>query len=841
MIKFSLKSFRSRYLLVAVAAIFSTLVFITLVESYIRSFNQLSLQNVAQRLKVTRLNTELHSKIQTAARMLDLYLFTPSTRYRKEYLMHIYDAKVIIGSLSQTEWIQSHNLQNDIQELKNLQQQLYDKSLQLLQIRLDGEKMYPAMSLANGSMRNDNIAIITLINAAINELQANDSHDNKIYSGILELRDQWRRTINAYRLYLVNRLSSLSESTLTGQSTDIRNFHQSFINALLKLSEDSRKNAPGIETETALNEILPLARRWLKDFNVVDKINMTEAWRADVPIILKSVYPVIDQFYSIINKINSNITNASSVDIQNQHKASEEISYTLWGVEIFLIILTIFGYFILDYSLLKPLSLLSSSLRDSSNKNLNVTLPNSNTQEIQDFVKAYQHMQEQINTRQEKLEHIAMHDSLTNLPNRSLLIDHISIAISNSQRFKTNFAVIILDLDRFKEVNDTLGHLVGDEVLKQVAERLLSLLRNSDTVARLGGDEFALLLTNIEQQTVTEIASKISHELEKVYVVQEHNLYLGASLGVSIYPEHGLTKEVLLKNADVAMYMAKNSDLNYIIYAPQNDKNNIKQLALLSDLRQAIDLDQLKLYYQPIYITNTNTIIGYEALIRWIHPEFDLLTPDNFIQLAEQTGLIKKITLWVIETALVAFKSFPVNHNESYIAVNVTAWDLQDSSFTEFLTQILNKHNIDPHCLILELSERSMMTDSSRIQVSLNKIKDLGVRIAIDDFGTGFSSLALLQQLPVSVLKIDKSFVLKMASEKNDSLIVHSIVDLAHNLELKVIAEGVEDTASRDLLKKFNCDYCQGYLFSMPLSEDNLLSLLEVIQNKSFSASRQKN
>lgn len=833
MLSFSLNSFRARYLLVAIVAILATFIFISFVESHISASNQVMLQNETQRLEVSQLNTHLHNEMQTAARMLDLYLFTPTSRYREDYLKYISDAKIIVLSLSRSEWVNKQQLQHKIQQLQKIQQQLHKKSLQLLKIRLDGEKMYPAMRLANGSMRSDNINIITLVNAAIYEQQANKNHNKIAYMGILELRDIWRRTINAYRLYLVNRLSSLSESHLTGQSTDIRNHHRFFINAVSNLSKLTGRNPLGIETEIALTEILPLAENWLSSFNKVDKINMTDAWRADVPIILKNVYPLFDQVYSIINSLNTKISAASSLDIQKQHQASKEISYTLWAIEILLITLTLFGYLILDRSLLKPLSRLSKSLYESSNKNLNIVLPESRTQEIKDFVTAYQYMQEQINDRQEKLEHIAMHDSLTNLPNRSLLTDHINLAILNAHRFKTSFAIIILDLDRFKEINDTLGHLVGDKVLKQVGQRLLSLLRESDTVARLGGDEFAILLTHIEQETITEMAVKVSHAIEKVYSIDEQNLYIGASLGISIYPQHGLTTEILLKNADVAMYTAKRSDINYFIYAVKNDTNNLKQLLLLSDLRQAINLDQLRLFYQPIYAASTNDIIGYEALIRWLHPKFDLLAPDSFIQLAEQTGLIKKITLWVIENALLAFKCFPIKHDKAYVSVNVTAWDLQDSNFIDFLTKMLDKHNVAASSLMLELSERSMMADSARIQISLHKLKDLGVRIAIDDFGTGFSSLAILKQLPVSILKIDKSFVLKMSSEKNDSLIVHSIIDLAHNLELKVIAEGVEDIASRDLLNSFNCDYCQGYLFSMPLSEENLLSLLNVINKKS--------
>ena len=831
MLNLSFKSFRARYLLVAVVTTLSTFIFISFIEHYISTSSQSGLRNIEDRLQVTRLNHSLHTQIQTSARMLELYLLTPTVNYRIDYLQQIDYSKNVIESLLNNHWIRSQKLEEKITLLKKTQKQLKNKSLRLLQIRLDAEKMYPAMRLANGSMRADNEAIISLLNSAVFELQTDEEFDKDVYTRVLSIRDKWRSTINAYRLYLINRLGSLTESILSGQSSDVTIFHNSFKHTLSELVKTVDLDTLGIETATALEDITLYADNWLVSFNEVSKINMTGAWRADVPIILNDIYPLFDQINSILNSLDLSISTASTLDLKLQHQASRDISFTLWAVEGLLILLVIIGYFIVDTSLLKPLFNLSKSLRESTEENFNIVYPESKIQEIEDFVTAYQHMQLQIHTRQEKLEHIAMHDDLTSLPNRLLLIDRLKLAIANAQRARNSFAVIILDLDRFKEVNDTLGHFVGDEILKQVGHRLNWLLRESDTVARLGGDEFAVLLMDVDEELIIDIAVKISNELENVYPVNEHNLYLGASLGISIYPQHGLSSDVLLKHADVAMYMAKQTDINYIIYTPKNDENNVKQLSLLSDLRQAVDLDQLRLVYQPIYSTQSSDIIGYEALIRWQHPDYGLLLPDNFIQLAEQTGLIKKITLWVIKTSLEAFNSWPINHKKSYVSVNVTAWDLQDANFIEFVTTTLASSGIRPNSLMLELSERSMMTDNTRIQLALEKLKALNVRISIDDFGTGFSSLAILKHLPVSILKIDKSFVLKMSSDKNDSMIVHSIIDLAHNLELKVIAEGVEDTESRNLLKNFKCDYCQGYLFSKPLAEEQLLSLLEVINS----------
>ncbi len=828
---FSLKSFRTRYLLVAVSTIISTFIFISFVEHYISTSSKAGLNNIEQRLAITQLKTRLHTHSQTSVQLLNLYLFSPTRNYRTEFFKQLEASQKLTDLLQENPWIRTQHLETDIKKLNKLLVQLKDRSNKLMKIRLDGEKMYPAMRLASGEMLNTTSTIISLFNTALFELDIDDKSRTKIYRDIMDLRDKWRRTVNAYRLYLVNRLSSLTESRLPAQSTDVRVFHAAFKEKITAIKKRADLEHLGIETVHALTQIPSHINDWLSAFNQVDNINMTGAWRGDVPIILNDIYPLFDQVYYIINTIENKINAASILDIKEQYQASYDISLTLWGIQILLIILITGGYFIIDHSLLKPLSKLSSMLHKNVNMNIDIFLPNTQTKEIADFVKAYQHMQNQIHLRQEKLEHIAMHDELTNLPNRSLLIDRMTLAISNAQRFKNNFAVIILDLDRFKEVNDTLGHLVGDNILQQVAQRLSKLLRDTDTVARMGGDEFAILLSNVDEQTITDIANKISNAIEEVYNVQEHSLYLGASLGISVYPQHGLTTEVLLKHADVAMYMAKRSDINYVIYKPENDEHNIKQLSLLSDLRQAIDLKQLHLVYQPIYTTLTNNIIGYEALIRWQHPQYGLIMPDNFIQLAEQTGLIKKITLWVIDTALKNFSSWPIKHDETYISINVTAWDLQNQLFFSHIKKSLKTFNVKPESLMLELSERSMMTDSTRIEISLNNLKILGIRISIDDFGTGFSSLSILKQLPVSILKIDKSFVQKMSTIKNDTLIVHSIIDLAHNLELKVIAEGVEDTKSRNLLKKFNCDYCQGYLFSTPLNEEQLLSLLEVINS----------
>ncbi len=489
-------------------------------------------------------------------------------------------------------------------------------------------------------------------------------------------------------------------------------------------------------------------------------------------------------------------------------------------------------YFVIYSSLLQPIAFLSHSIKDKDVNDNSLFRPSFNSTEMKDFVHALNDMQQQINLRQNQLEHMAMHDALTKLPNRSLLLDRINNAIATYNRYEGDFAVMILDLDRFKEVNDTLGHLVGDEILIEVANRLLRLLRDSDTVARLGGDEFAIVLHKLEIADIEETAQKINDVLEEVYSVGEHNLYLGASMGIALYPQHGEDPDTLLQHADVAMYMAKNQNVDFEIYNPEEDTFNVKQLSLLSDLRNAVSNDELYLEYQPIYSADGTQVNSFECLLRWEHPKYGRVMPDQFIFHAEKTGLIKKITQWVFQRAAETVSILHKYDPDLHLSVNITAWDLQDESVLSYVDDYLREFNLDPQCIVFELTERSMMNDSLRVRTVLNELNSKGIRFSVDDFGTGFSSLIYLTQLPISILKIDKSFIQSMNDNKNDEMIVRSIIDLAHNMNLQVIAEGVEDKETLSVIRDLKCDMVQGYIFGKPMTLDKVINLYPPLNGK---------
>ncbi|MEA2134910.1 MAG: hypothetical protein QOC68_2819 [Solirubrobacteraceae bacterium] len=420
-------------------------------------------------------------------------------------------------------------------------------------------------------------------------------------------------------------------------------------------------------------------------------------------------------------------------------------------------------------------------------------------------------------------EHQALHDALTGLPNRVLFRDRIEQAVRAAERRHGGAAVMIMDLDHFKEVNDTLGHHHGDVLLREVAERLKTTLRTADTVARLGGDEFGILLPDVlgaeDAQAVAEI---LQTALREPFIVDGLTLEMGGSIGIACHPDHGDHVEVLIQRADIAMYSAKEGGRGFALYEPQQDHYSPRRLSLAGELRSALESEELELHYQPKADVVTGRIVGVEALVRWNHPRHGLLGPEEFVPIAEQTGLIVPLTRWVLGAAIRQVQAWQGQGYELSVAVNLSARSFLDTALAVDIPLLLERHKIEPKLLELEVTESTIMLDPVRATITLERLSEIGLRLSIDDFGTGYSSLANLKRLPVDMIKIDKSFVLEMATEHSDAAIVRSTIELAHNLGLQVIAEGVEDRQIWEELARLGCDYAQGYYLSRPLPADKL-------------------
>ncbi len=437
--------------------------------------------------------------------------------------------------------------------------------------------------------------------------------------------------------------------------------------------------------------------------------------------------------------------------------------------------------------------------------------------ELNDLAETLEFMRSELVKQSESMEHQALHDSLTGLPNRALLHDRIDQALFHPHDAEDFLALLLIDLDHFKEVNDSFGHLTGDNVLMEAAVRLRHIVRRGDTVARLGGDEFAILLPTANEESALTIANKMHEALSEPMSIDKYSLRIGASIGVVLFPEHGDDFESLLGNADIAMYAAKQSGGGVKMFSPEFSKDTFKTLTLASDLREAVKQEQFYTVYQPKLELKSNKVVSTEALVRWNHPEKGNIPPIDFIPVAERTGLITALTQIVLQSVIQQLSVWKNKGHDFSVSVNLTAYDLEDQKLPDKIVDLLNQYRVEPSKLELEITESAIINDPLSAYESLVKLSEIGIKVALDDFGTGYSSLSQLKKLPLSIIKIDRSFVYRMVSNDSDKAIVKATISMAHDLGLTVVAEGPEDKQTLDLLSELHTDQAQGYYISKPL------------------------
>ena len=423
---------------------------------------------------------------------------------------------------------------------------------------------------------------------------------------------------------------------------------------------------------------------------------------------------------------------------------------------------------------------------------------------------------------EKRAEYLSQHDVLTGLPNRVLMQDRLHQAISQARRNGGLVALMFIDLDRFKMVNDLFGHITGDTLLKQVAARLTECLRDTDTVARLGGDEFTIMLPDATNpQVVGEVAQRVLKEFSLPFSDGEQEMFVSASIGISLFPRDGASPDDLVKHADTAMYSAKDSGRNSFRYFTEDLNHEVREKVMLeSGLRRAIERGELRLFYQPKIDLATGRVIGAESLVRWQHPTLGLIPPGKFIEVAEESGLILPLGEWVLKAACEQLRTWQHQGIDLQVAVNVSARQFQQRNLADTVMGFLSDSGVDPQFIEIELTESALLNDRETSIATLKRMKSRGIAISIDDFGTGYSSLSYLKLLPLDILKIDKSFVRDIVTDDNDAVIVRAIIGLARSLGIKVIAEGVEDEQQLSFLNQNGCNYGQGYLFGKPLAPE---------------------
>jgi len=816
------KSIRKRYIYLAIVLSVAVIGFAWFTGAWVNDTARKKISHIENRLQIAELNHQLRGAVIAVDNILDIYLLSPTAEKRQEFQIELERVRGLLQRLESSEWDAKETVLPLVQGLQHVREKLGTAGQQIMEIRETADLMYPAMRIANGEMLGANQEIMSntgLIRDYFGEkgIRRLKRYERKVYESNLMLRESWLKVINAYRLFLINRTGSLFEKALQNQLDDVELLYTQVTKYIRELAQLNARYELELDIAVAIDGIHELVPAWYRGFRSVVDINKEGNWRGDIPLVVDVINPMFTEFYTKLDQIDTEIKNASDEDIVEQTQISKTIIQSLWGMGFFVIAVSLLSLVFLELDIIRPIAKVSKILKAEAKGIATEELPHASTSEIRDLTEAFRYLLEQVHSRQMALEHIAMHDALTSLPNRALLMDSLNQSILTAQQQKRSLALLMLDLDRFKEINDTLGHQTGDTLLQQVGERLRNVLRDSDTVARLGGDEFAILLPNVNDTNALRVAAAVNEKLEKVYEVNEHSLYVGVSIGVAVFPQHGETTDSLLQHADVAMYIAKRSNTGISLYDVNRDDHSVTQLSVLSDLRNAVEKEEFVLHYQPKLSMRDSSIIGAEALIRWKHPQQGLIQPDDFINVAEQTGLIKRISNWVLGTAIRDCQRLHQKGHKVKVSVNLSVWDIQDANLGLTITQKLEKWGLPAKYLTLEITERVMMAEPERALQVLTDLDNMGVQVVIDDFGTGFSSLVYLKQLPVSMLKVDKSFVIDMMSDESDAAIVHSIIEMAHNLGLQVVAEGVQNDQTWSWLKSWGCDYAQGFYISHPL------------------------
>ena len=740
-----------------------------------------------------------------------------------------------LNHLLATNDIEKTGLVVHLNKLISTHEKLNNEVIKLLDLRKNINWLYPMLPFIDSTLLESNVDFETALNLAIKEtFESEDKkYFGKVYKLLDDIRNLWRLKILGFRSAIIL-FAGLNTKNIA-QEKNIENYNVLIEEKLQELAVVGEKSGLGLETETALETMQKSSKQWYEDYRELLEVRKSNIWRSDINYIRTKIQPLQKELFDDLGNLEKKLSLWSSENTFYVDDAADKINSELWFLTSVAVLFVILIYFKLNKSLLLPIEKITEAIQIDSASSEQILLSESkSSKEINILVNAFNHMRKQIHHRQMVLEFQAMHDSLTGLPNRALLQDRLDQSIRQAERNDTEMSLLLLDLDRFKDINDTLGHPVGDVVLRKISRRLEKCLRATDTVARLGGDEFAIITSYNDKRQIESFIERIVKNIERVITVNDQRLHVGLSVGVASFPKDGLDADTLIQHADIAMYSAKRENKNQEFYKTDKDYYSADNLTLLADLKVELKdpSDKLQVYFQPqVNITNKK-ITSVESLIRWNHPTQGYLPAEQIIKMAEQTGLISDLTYWVIKESINEYAKW--NNDAVSLAINLSVMNLQDSKLITCIESAIIKSNIKADNITFEITESAVMSDPVRAKEVLEALNEMGVVLAIDDYGTGFSSLAYLKLLPVKYLKIDKSFVLDMLNEENDAIIVHSTIELAHNLGLDVVAEGVESEGIYTKIQELGCDFAQGYYISKPIPANKAEDWINHFNEKSM-------
>jgi len=761
----SRQSLRFRYLLLAAIVAVSLIASAIVTSWYVKDVSSQNASSLHLRDVVSGVIGDFRSAIWNENQALNTLLLSADSKHHATVTSYLEEAEVKITLLEKNEVVKSAELSAQLSQLRIDFHHLRKNTEQLIELRADVNWVYPILPYLTSTLLESNSEFETAIGIALHEIElaSGGKYRTETYRDIAELRDIWRLKILNFRAIIIN-FSGLGVADFSKQEKNIDNFQQQIKQKLDELSKLKDRGKLGFEAEVALETMQYRADKWYKDFLDFKRLRRSDIWRADLVYFDKNIQPYQNKVLMDLKSIEKKVSKWSASKISAVEDAAYQINMELWGLSGLALLFVIIVYVMIERSVLSPIKNIADAISVEGRNIEFLNLPRTGSREIHTLISAFNSMRQQIHHRQMALEHQALHDSLTGLPNRALLHDRLGQAINIATRDEKSMTLLLLDLDRFKDINDTLGHQAGDKILQQLGERLDNCVRGSDTVARLGGDEFAIVCSDGDMKNTKVLLDKLVAAIGKEVKIDNNHLYVGVSIGVALYPQHGKNAETLIRHADIAMYAAKNSNKNYLIFDENLDQYSIENLSLLHDLRSEIKnpTGQITLHYQPQIDLFSRDIVGAEALLRWQHPKYGFVVPEEFIHIAEKSGLIYELTYWVLEQSIFECANWHNKGIDINVSVNLSAWDLQNPELVNIVKSYLVNAELPANKLSLEITESVVMDDPVRAREVLNELHTMGIRLVIDDFGTGFSSLAYLKLLPVSELKIDKSFVIDM-------------------------------------------------------------------------------
>ena len=816
--KKKLSSLRRRYLIVATIVAVLLMIGAVQTSSHMQKASNNNTVALELRVHANKALSTVRGALWQSDISMNTMLVTPLPEHEEKIIKNIElagtEAKALLAHLKKND----STLTEGVKKLNKDIDLFSDKMDFLLEKRKDSEWVYPILPYINDKLLVSNNEFENAGNIILHLIAEEDgrSYASERFGQFDELRDTWRYMILNFRMFLI-RFAGLGNAASSPQEVNIEDAHEVIVEKLSELENLRQKGELSFDSEHALDTMQKASKTWYENWGLIKTFRKNNAWRNDTHTVGTEIRPLQQEILNSLSLLDNELLAMSGNNVTLIQENADEIGRELWLFFVLALLFVAGVYLMIDRSILRPIAMISNAL-SAEGQQIDYKLGKQDSKEINQLVTAFFSMRKQVHQRQEELQVQALHDALTGLPNRTLFTDRIEQAIKDMRRNDKHMSVLLLDLDRFKDINDVLGHPVGDKLLQHVAQRLGEMVRESDTVARLGGDEFAIVCPYTDRKQSIKFAKKIVNAINDVFTIESQNLYIGVSVGIAVYPEHGNDVSTLIRHADVAMYTAKRERLGLSIYKESQDKGNADHLVLVEALHSELeDTKFLSLNYQPQIDLFSREIKGVEALLRWQHPELGIISPENIVQIAEHSGQIDQLTDWVIRTAVKECSDI-IETEKLLFSINLSAKNLQDTEMPARVSNLLQKHNISNSSLTLEITESAMMNDPVHSRETMNELSAMGINLSVDDYGTGFSSLGYLKLLPVNELKIDKSFVMNMLEDENDAIIVHSTIELAHNLGLKVVAEGVEDHATMMQLRNLKCDVAQGYFISRPMS-----------------------